>query len=757
MGDVGRLDRRHEEVVGGLDGVAEKLAAVRLLEYLKGLPPVVGNPQALFYHVNALRRLCCLILEPAPFSTHPRLLHDLLTALLEAGDSPVARRVGALAEARTRLGLLLCAEHGIRADWEEALEAARGAGISLPDAPDSDEVRRAEELLDVLRTHPSAGGMLWPYHFLDPGSLPADSVLGVLVDGDDIPAPYREAYVCTVGTELKLTRRREAPEPVVRARDDRGEDLPLSDELKDLVREAVGRSFVLLGPVAQRKLHQVRVEIDVSIRRPTIVTQLAGRSILLPLILSLSRTLARSLNLAGVPMPAGGVVWTGDVDEHGGVRHVRDIAEKTRRVLASRADCFAYPAEDDESVEHAVGAVDSARDIERLPVAHVQDCIGDPALMAIRSRSPMARAAYAVRQKAKPLGIAGIAATAAVLFAIGFVIPRLASWLDTTPVEARFTSDDHDHIELVNSRGRTLSRFPIVPTTTENPLLVDPGHGGAPQILYGTSVGDSLPGTLFCLNTDGGEIWRFEGGFREDEAKPYDYKDTFGTCGAMAADLDGDGRSEVIATFSHNPWFPFQVALLSANGSYVSSFWNRGSLWAGNFTHNRHAFINRDTDQDGYTEILVGGTNNGCNQAVLVVLDPRSIKGKGPECGADSIVPTWQSYVVLPDCPELRQATKTPRFHVKGIQTLEWHGKPAIRLNVSGALPEENLEGFFAYVLDLNLDLIDFYYADTFAMWVKKARAEGKLPPDFDLSSPEFQARMRQIEVIPGPPELLQP
>jgi hypothetical protein len=754
MKSLAETDRRHEEVIGRLPELTPKLAAIRLLEYLESLPSVASRPGLLFYHTDALQRLCSLVVGPFAFSTHPKLLRDLMAVLGAAGDSNVARRVGPLADAKMRLGLLLCAEHGMRREWEEALSAAREAGISLPDSGGRDGVDRIDGLLQSLRAHDSAEGLRCPYHFLDTNDLPAGAILGVLVDGEDVPLSYREAYLCTVDTELKLTKRREAPEPVVRARDERGEDLPLSDELKDLVREAVARSFVLLGPVAQRKLHQVQVEIDVSIRRPAIVTQLAGRSILLPLVLSLSRNLALKLNLAGVPMPRRDVVWSGDVDEHGGVRHVDRIEEKAARVLASRAGGFAYPAEDDEAVRQAVGGEEDVPAVRRFPVAHVQDCIGNPALVAIRGRSHAARLAHVLKQRTKPLGIAGTAAAAAVLLAIGFAVPRLASWLDRSPASARFAGDNRE-IELVNSRDRTLRRFRVEPCTTDSVVLADVDGDGETEVLYGTTIRDSIPGVLFCLDSRGHERWRFKGGFRPGDARPNGYENNFGACGAYVRDLDGDGRNEIVATFAHNPWCPYQIALLESDGTYVSSFWHLGHLSSGGFVAGGSSFIARDIDRDGREELLLGGINNRCRRAVLIILDPRSMAGAGPDCRSEAMAPTWQSYVLFPACRAVEQAAGSPGTAAWGAQVVKWGGEDCIRVDIYGELAGEGRRCFYTYVLDFDLNVVDFYCPDTFAVWAGKALGAGRLSTD--VSSPTFSEEMRRIEILPGPPDLMLP
>jgi hypothetical protein len=212
---------------------------------------------------------------------------------------------------------------------------------------------------------------------------------------------------------------------------------------------------------------------------------------------------------------------------------------------------------------------------------------------------------------------------------------------------------------------------------------------------------------------------------------------------------------EVVALFNHTPYYASQVALLDSSGRYQSSFWNPGNTMAGVFFDGRPAADFADIDDDGYDEILIVGTNNAFQRAVFIVLDPRSVRGKGPVPHDSSMTPTWQHYVLFPYIEELQNALGTPRLQGKAVYTRTWLGQATIRVDIFIHVSGRGQVGAFAYSLDYDLNVIDFHQSDEFVLWAQQARDEGKL--EFDVRSREFRNRMCQIEVRNGPEEWLLP
>ncbi|MBN1426088.1 VCBS repeat-containing protein [Candidatus Fermentibacteria bacterium] len=739
------VEDHHDELLAAVPSLTAKGAAVRLLLHARWLPPVEASPQTLFYHVDTVSRLVDLVLAPAPFTGHMGLLKDLRDLLAPTLNGRVMAQVPRLWAAWQRVCALRILELAIRGRQEECATAAAALGCQNHGDIDIDGLLAA--LLGSWRD----GRCEIPWHFRDPAILPQGSVLTVLVDGPDIPSQYREAYLARVSVMVTVKGTRQPTPPTVRARDALGEDVPLGEELKDLVREAVEQAVAFLGPSARARWHRAHLTVELDIRCPFTVTAVTGRSILLPLTLVIARCLGEEFNLSAAVHPDPGIVWTGDLDDHGAVGSVQDLDLKLERVMASRARGFAFPAADRGFVDGASPFVRS-EPLALIPLTHLQDA-GTSAGVAIRSRSVPTRAISGLRRRARPLGLAGTVAVGLLLAGLALVIGNLATLLDTAPATIRFAGDHH-RIEVLNSRERTLRRIPIDSTSTRHPLLVEIDGRGEPEILFGSQANDSPPGMLYCLDSRGRELWRFQGGFRPGEFCPEGMESRFCCDAAYVHDLDHDGKREVVAVFHHTPFYPTQVALLDSEGRYESSFWHAGHLSANAFWVEGSQVLFFDIDADGYDEILLTGANNALNSAVLVVLDPRSIHGHGPTRSSEGSF-TWQSYVVFSRSEELHTAMGSDRLHGRDVRLQPWAGASRLRLSVWAHISGRDRIGALTLFLDPDFSVIDIYAADEFIQWMAETHAAGRLSFRFD--SPEFQAQMRQVKVISGPPALLYP
>ncbi|HYL64932.1 MAG TPA: hypothetical protein VE077_20140 [Candidatus Methylomirabilis sp.] len=126
---------------------------------------------------------------------------------------------------------------------------------------------------------------------------------------------------------------------------------------------------------------------------------------------------------------------------------------------------------------------------------------------------------------------------------------------------------------------------------------------------------------LICYSDRGKEKWRWTPGKDLPEVGPATYKTFF--LGLLKAT---DRRSlRIVVVSNADPWYggPGQVALLDSNGKTVSEYWHSGGL--------RDMAV-ADLDGDGRQEIMVTGVAHGYDtQATLVVLDSDRVFGASRE------------------------------------------------------------------------------------------------------------------------------
>jgi hypothetical protein len=82
----------------------------------------------------------------------------------------------------------------------------------------------------------------------------------------------------------------------------------------------------------------------------------------------------------------------------------------------------------------------------------------------------------------------------------------------------------------------------------------------------------------------------------------------------------------LIVTSVSSSTHPCQVALLDSGGRLLRQYWHAG--------HVRIPLL-ADTDRDGRKELWLGGISNAENQAIVVVLDPETRAGAGRESNPD--------------------------------------------------------------------------------------------------------------------------
>jgi len=200
-------------------------------------------------------------------------------------------------------------------------------------------------------------------------------------------------------------------------------------------------------------------------------------------------------------------------------------------------------------------------------------------------------------------------------------------WIVAKPREGetaglRRASEDQRLIPRVSARrglklAAAIAAIGIVAYVTIRVLAV---HG---QPKFGRLDGS----TLTILNAEGKELWRktFPEGFGPD----WYYAPGLATR-IWFGDLEGKDQTSVLFIYSpavhsrtRRRWWPNQIAILDSNGKTISEYWHSGGL-----TH----MVLADLDGDGKEEIIATGIANGYDhQATLVVLDPDRVLGASTE------------------------------------------------------------------------------------------------------------------------------
>jgi hypothetical protein len=261
--------------------------------------------------------------------------------------------------------------------------------------------------------------------------------------------------------------------------------------------------------------------------------------------------------------------------------------------------------------------------------------------------------------KALPfLGLASVGLVAAVLF-----LPKL--------LESRRPSDFRIRgsvLSLLDDKGRKLWKYDtglenladeavyraqsqfrkLDPKTSVGLLpyvvIKDIDADGRTEVLFSLQTQDEFnEGEILCFGSRGDVRWKIKTG-REMRFGKEVFSADYRIQGFAVADLNGDGRSEIVVVSVHRPNFPCQLLVLNHEGKTVGEYWNSGHF---------NDIMVHDLDEDGKPEILAGGANNEYHSGCLAVFRPDRIRGASPQSIEEYSCPgldpgTQEFYILLP-------------------------------------------------------------------------------------------------------------
>jgi hypothetical protein len=224
-----------------------------------------------------------------------------------------------------------------------------------------------------------------------------------------------------------------------------------------------------------------------------------------------------------------------------------------------------------------------------------------------------------------------IAAAVAAIGIAGYVSFRMLT-ADDQPRSGRL---DGSTLTVLNAEGKELWRktFPEgfgpdwnyaqgITTRVWFGDLEGKGHSSV-LFVYSPASSPQSPhsSTVICYSDRGREKWRWTPG--RDLPELVGSPATYWTHALGVLKATEMRPPRIVVSSQHNPWWPSQIAILDSNGKTISEYWHSGGL---------SSMVVADLDGDGKEEIIAAGVANGYDhQATLVVLDPDRVFGASTE------------------------------------------------------------------------------------------------------------------------------
>jgi hypothetical protein len=253
--------------------------------------------------------------------------------------------------------------------------------------------------------------------------------------------------------------------------------------------------------------------------------------------------------------------------------------------------------------------------------------------------------------------------------------------------------------------------------------------------LYTPASQQSHSSMLICYSDRGKEKWHWTPGRELPELAGSPATFRTAALGVMRATDKRPPR--IVVSSIHDLWWPSQIAILDTNGKIISEYWHSGAL-----TY----LMLADLDGDGKEEIVATGVSNGYDhQATLVVLDADRVAGASSE-----VRPEFQIHGM--GIAQERLRLLFPRSDLnKALFQYNWATEPrlepsSIRLTVTECIAPPGCHIYYEF--DKNFRLIAaFAGGDEFRSAHERFYQTGK---DAHSLSTEEQAAFQKVRCLVG-------
>ena len=175
------------------------------------------------------------------------------------------------------------------------------------------------------------------------------------------------------------------------------------------------------------------------------------------------------------------------------------------------------------------------------------------------------------------LAIAGAVLLTLTIALVGFAVQ---SWLGFVPGSVE-VSEDGGMLTVHNARPITLrstwTRAFDTPIQRYLPIIGD--DGAIDAIAVGTTIENGVDGAIHLLDRIGRTLWSYA--IPDGECIYSSSQETFDRFlvnDIHAADLDGDGASELLVSFVHEHFYPCKLVVFDPAGEILAEYWHHGYI-----------------------------------------------------------------------------------------------------------------------------------------------------------------------------------